>query len=518
MKTLRIILWDHLSHDVSSLSDLDMQTDTILMCETADDCTYVKHHKKKLVFLLSAMRHFAKELIDKGCNVIYTKLDDPLNAGNIAAEIKRRCAGTPFDQIVVTWPGEYRHIEILETLKNEMSIPIIIREDKRFLSNLDEFKRWASNRKELRMEYFYREMRIKYNILMDNDQPCGGKWNFDSENRKVPKEKLEIPETYSSVPDAITEDVIKIVSHEFDNHFGDIQPFHFAVTSEEAQQAFNLFIKERLSNFGDFQDAMIEHEPWMYHSHISFYVNVGLLDPFYCIKSVEQAYYDGRVSINAAEGFIRQILGWREYIRGVYWLKMPEYKNLNFLNAKRRLPDFYWTADTKMNCLKQCISETKENAYAHHIQRLMVLGNFALIAGIDPVYVNEWYLIVYADAHEWVELPNVTGMILFADGGLLGSKPYAASGAYINKMSNYCKNCQYNVKEKNGLNACPFNYLYWDFLIRNRKKLQSNHRLSMIYSVLDKKDKASIDSIVSDTKIFFHELDKLPYDNSKSVL
>ncbi len=517
MKTLRIILWDHLSHDISSLSDLDMQMDTILMCETVDDCTHVKHHKKKLVFLLSAMRHFAQELIDKGCTVIYTKLDDPLNGGSIAAEIKRRCTDTPFDQIVITWPGEYRSIEVFKKLRNERSIPIIIREDKRFLSNLDEFKRWASNRKELRMEYFYREMRIKYNILMDNDQPCGGKWNFDSENRKVPKENLEIPQTYSSMPDAITQDVIKIVSREFDNHFGDIQPFHFAVTSEEAQQAFNLFIKERLSDFGDFQDAMIEHEPWMYHSHISFYINVGLLDPFYCVKSVEQAYYDGRVSINAAEGFIRQILGWREYIRGVYWLKMPEYKNLNFLNAKRRLPEFYWTANTNMNCLKQCISETKENAYAHHIQRLMVLGNFALIAGIDPVYINEWYLIVYADAHEWVELPNVSGMILFADGGLLGSKPYAASGAYINKMSNYCKNCHYNVKEKNGLNACPFNYLYWDFLIRNRKKLQSNHRLLMIYSVLDKKDKASIDSIVNDAKIFFHELDKLPYDNSKSV-
>ncbi|MDP5012458.1 MAG: cryptochrome/photolyase family protein, partial [Alphaproteobacteria bacterium] len=227
--------------------------------------------------------------------------------------------------------------------------------------------------------------------------------------------------------------------------------------------------------------------------------------------------YDGCVSINGAEGFIRQILGWREYIRGVYWLKMPEYKNLNFLNAKRRLPDFYWTADTKMNCLKQCISETKENAYAHHIQRLMVLGNFALIAGIDPIYVNEWYLIVYADAHEWVELPNVTGMILFADGGILGSKPYAASGAYINKMSNYCKNCQYNVKEKNGSNACPFNYLYWDFLIRNRKKLQSNHRLSMIYSVLDKKDGVSIKAIADDSQLFFAELDKLSYDNPKSV-
>jgi len=473
-----------------------------------DDCTYVKHHKKKLVFMLAAMRHFAQELRDKGYNVLYTPLEDPLNKGSITAEIKHKCAHTHFDTIVVTWPGDYRSLEALEKLRHEISVPLIIREDERFLSTRDEFKQWASQRKELRMEYFYREMRLKYQILMDKGKPCGGKWNFDADNRKFPKETLEIPKPYAAVPDALTQDVIKIVGEKFDDHFGDIYPFHLVVTREEAQQAFTLFIQERLSQFGDFQDAMIENEPWMYHSHISFYLNIGLLDPVDCLKRVEKAYNAGCVSINAAEGFIRQILGWREYVRGIYWLKMPAYKNLNFLNATRKLPDFYWTGHTKMNCLKQCISETKENAYAHHIQRLMVLGNFALLAGIDPVAVNQWYLIVYADAHEWVELPNVTGMILFADGGLLASKPYAASGAYIHKMSNYCQNCHYNVKEKNGLTACPFNYLYWDFLIRNRPKLQSNHRLSMIYAVLDKKDQASRECITKDATLFLKTLDK----------
>jgi deoxyribodipyrimidine photolyase-related protein len=254
---------------------------------------------------------------------------------------------------------------------------------------------------------------------------------------------------------------------------------------------------------------MIENEPWMYHSHLSFYINNGLLLPLECIKRAEFAYYQGKVSINAAEGFIRQILGWREYIRGVYWLRMPEYKKLNFLNATRPLPEFYWSTNTKMNCLKNCIDETKKNAYAHHIQRLMVLGNFALLAGIDPDSVNEWYLIVYSDAYEWVEMPNVTGMILFADGGYLASKPYAASGAYIDKMSNYCKACHYKVNKKNGPDACPFNYLYWDFLIRHRGKLKNNHRLSMIYSLLDKMSSEKIKLIQSDSKSFFVQLENV---------
>jgi deoxyribodipyrimidine photolyase-related protein len=506
MKTLRVVLWDQLSLKISSLRDINPQQDTVLICETIQECSYVKHHKKKLVFILSAMRHFAKELKDKGFKIIYVKLDDPLNTGTLKGEINRITNLEKFDNIVVTWPGEHRLLTILENIQSTISTPLIIKEDERFLITINEFKFWASKRRELVMEYFYREMRQKYEILMNGKDPEGGKWNFDNENRKVPKGKLSIPQPYISKPDDITQELIELVEHYFPDHFGDISPFHFAVTTEQAKQAFEKFITERLEFFGHYQDAMIEHEPWMYHSHISFYMNIGLLDPFECIKRVEKAYYDGFVSINSAEGFIRQILGWREYVRGVYWLKMPEYKEMNFLEASRPLPEFFWTGDTKMNCLKQCITETKENAYAHHIQRLMVLGNFALIAGIDPRAVNEWYLIVYADAFEWVELPNVTGMILFADGGYLGSKPYAASGAYINKMSNYCQKCQYTVNEKNGQKACPFNYLYWDFLLRHQEKLKTNHRLTMIYAVLNKKDSAAIAIIRDDAKKFFQEL------------
>jgi deoxyribodipyrimidine photolyase-related protein len=300
--------------------------------------------------------------------------------------------------------------------------------------------------------------------------------------------------------------VIDLVAQKFSSHFGNLDNFYFAVTREQALQVLDKFISERLANFGDYQDAMVQNEPWLYHSHISFYINCGLLDPLECIESVQKAYYDKKVPLNATEGFIRQILGWREYIRGIYWLKMPEYADLNYFNATKNLPEFYWNANTKMNCLRQCVLETQQNAYAHHIQRLMVLGNFALLAGIDPKQVNEWFLIVYADAYEWVEMPNVTGMILYADGGYFASKPYAAGGNYINKMSNYCKNCSYKVTQKNGDNACPFNYLFWDFLIRNRSKLENNPRIGMMYRTFDKMDSDKKAAIRLDSERFLKDI------------
>lgn len=335
---------------------------------------------------------------------------------------------------------------------------------------------------------------------MDGNKPIGGKWNYDYENRKSPPKEINIPKPYCAKIDNITREVLQLVQEKFPEHFGDLEPFYFAVTREQALEALRLFIKERLCNFGDYQDAMLEGEPWMYHSHISFYLNCGLLLPLECVRAAEHSYHKELASLNAVEGFIRQIMGWREYVRGIYWLKMPKYKEENFFNAKHNLPGFYWDANTKMNCLRQCVLETKQNAYAHHIQRLMVLGNFALIAGIDPKQVNEWFWIVYADAYEWVELPNVSGMILFADGGYLASKPYAAGGSYINKMSNYCKNCSYKVKKKNGPDACPFNYLYWDFLARHQKKLRSNSRISMIYNIYDRMNKDQKQAISDDSQ------------------
>lgn len=511
MKTLRIILWDQLNDNLSSLEDCNKKTDFILMSETFEDCTYVKHHKKKLVFILSAMRHFAEHLIKRGFNVIYTQLDAPINSGTLTGEIKRVCHTLSPDKIVVTWPGEYRILHNLNELKSQLDVPLIIRDDTRFLATPYEFSEWASTRKMLRMEFFYREMRKKHQILMSDDKPVGGKWNYDAENRKFPKGKIQIPLHFQNAPDQITKDVIKLITHSFPDHFGDIEPFYLAVTRKDALRALKVFIQDRLASFGDYQDAMIQNEPWMFHSHLSFYLNIGLLDPLECIKAAENAYYEHDLPLASVEGFIRQILGWREYVRGIYWLKMPKYKSMNFLKANHGLPSFFWTAQTKLNCLKQCITETKQNAYAHHIQRLMVIGNFALLAGIHPDHVNEWYLIVYADAFEWVELPNVTGMILFSDGGYLASKPYAASGAYINKMSNYCDQCVYDVKEKNGPNACPFNYLYWNFLIKHQSQLQHNQRLSMIYSALRRLEPAKIKQVESDAKLFLKELASLTY-------
>ncbi|MEM1243214.1 MAG: cryptochrome/photolyase family protein [Pseudomonadota bacterium] len=506
MPTLRFILGDQLNRNISSLQDVNKTKDIIFMCEVCDEATYVKHHKKKILFLFSAMRHFAEELKKSGFNIDYVKLDDKANCHAFTDEVASAIKRHKVDKLIVTFPGEYRVLQMLLSWQKKLNIPVEIRPDERFLSTPDEFNTWAKDRKQLRMENFYRLMRQKHNILMRNDKPIGGKWNYDIENRKTAKSDLTIPQPFHAKIDSITKQLIPLIEKKFNSHFGDLQPFHYAVTRKQALQALDDFIKHRLKQFGDYQDAMLEGEPWMFHSHISLYLNCGLLEPLECIAKAEQAYHAGKAPLNAVEGFIRQILGWREYIRGIYWLKMPSYATENFFAAKRKLPEFYWTANTKMNCLKQCIAETRANAYAHHIQRLMVLGNFALISGIDPKYVNEWYLIVYADAYQWVELPNVTGMILFADGGFMASKPYAAGGAYINKMSNYCKNCHYKVTEKTNDKACPFNYLYWDFLIRNQSKLKNNQRLRMIYSTLSKMSQEKINQIIKLAKNFLQKL------------
>lgn len=510
--TLRILLGDQLTHDISSLTDIDYTHDLIWMCEVVEEATYVKHHKKKIAFIFSAMRHFAEELRVRGFRVHYTKLNDKDNAGSFYGEVQRAINTHKPDKLVITEAGEYRVQEDIKKWSADFDIDVEIRDDDRFLATHEMFENWAEGRKAPRMEYFNREMRRKYNILMEGDNPEGGQWNYDSENRKPPKEGLNIPQPYTAQVDEITQEVLELVAEKFEDHFGDLDPFYFAVTCDQALYCLRKFIDERLVNFGTYQDAMVQGEVWMYHSHISFYLNCGLLKPLECIHAAEKAYREEGAPLNAVEGFIRQILGWREYVRGIYWLKMPDYEDENFLNATRKLPWLYWGGDTHMNCLKQCVSETEQNAYAHHIQRLMVLGNFALIAGLDPAEVNEWFMVVYADAYQWVELPNVTGMILFADGGYLGSKPYAAGGAYINKMSNYCAGCKYKVAKKNGPEACPFNYLYWDFFIRNKDKVKGNPRLNNTYGTLGKMDEEKIQAIQDDAKRFFKAI-----ENGKTI-
>ena len=502
MTSLRLILGDQLNLTLASLADVDIGQDILMMCEVWSEVSYVKHHKKKIAFLFSAMRHFSVELEQKGYQVRYITLDHPDNSGTLKGEVARAIKHYQPDRIILTAPGEYRLWQEMLEWQSTFGLPVEIRQDSRFLCSRDLFEKWAAGRSNLRMEYFYREMRRTYNILMDGDKPEGGKWNYDDQNRKFPKAPPEIPTPYAARIDDITRNCIKLVAENCSDHFGDLEPFFFAVTHKDALSCLDKFIEERLVYFGDYQDAMLQGEPWMYHSHIGFYLNCGLLDPLECCRRAEEAYYSGVAPLNAAEGFIRQILGWREYIRGIYWLKMPDYANTNYLEANRELPTLFWDANTKMNCLRQSILSTKENAYAHHIQRLMVLGNFCLLAGIDPDHVNEWFLVVYADAYEWVELPNVTGMILYADGGLVASKPYAAGGAYINKMSNYCKTCCYRVSKKTGPDSCPFNYLYWNFMIEHKEKLSGNARMALPYRTLSKMGDAKIRAISEDATRF----------------
>jgi deoxyribodipyrimidine photolyase-related protein len=503
---LRVILGDQLSPTISSLRGADKNKDTILICEVQQEATYVKHHKKKLVFIFSAMRHFAQELQDAKYRVIYHKLDDATPVSRFSDAVTRAAQMGDFDEIVVTEPSEYRVLEEIKLLPDLLNLPVDMRPDTRFLTSHSDFQNWSAGRKSLRMEYFYREMRKRYTILMEGDQPIGDQWNFDSDNRKAPNATLTIPDTFRLAPDDVTQEVCAMVEQLFPDHMGAATPFHFAVTAEGARAALQQFVEERLAFFGDYQDAMLQDEAWMFHAHIGLYLNTGLLLPLECIAAAEQAYHRGQAPLNAVEGFIRQILGWREFVRGLYWQNMPGYETLNFFDAQRDLPDFYWTADTRMNCLRQSVQETIDHAYAHHIQRLMVLGNFALLAGILPAQVNDWFLSVYADAFEWVELPNVSGMALFADGGKLASKPYASGGGYINKMSNYCKGCSYSVTAKNGPKACPFNYLYWDFLDRNRAKLRANPRVGMMYRVYDRMDADKQQAIRSDAEQFFKDL------------
>ncbi len=483
---LILVLGDQLSQNMSSLQIGSRGEDTILMAEVLEEATYVRHHKKKLAFMFSAMRHFAEQLREAGWQVCYTCLDDPENTGSLGGEVRRAIESLAPARVLVTEPGEARLIQALRDWSRSWGVPFELLDDTRFIATHREFEAWADGRKQLRMEYFYREMRRKTGLLMEGDQPEGGKWNFDSENRKPARGDLFMPRPHRVEPDPTTRKVLDMVDTRFEAHFGTLHPFWFAVTREDALAALANFVKEALPQFGDYQDAMLEGERFLYHSVLSQYINAGLLEPLEVCRAVESAYRDGLAPLNAAEGFIRQIIGWREFVRGIYWLRMPGYTSENHLGATRPLPAFYWTGETDMACMAAAIGQTRDEAYAHHIQRLMVTGNFAMLAGVDPREVHEWYLAVYADAYEWVEAPNVIGMSQFADGGLLGSKPYAASGNYINKMSDHCAACRYSVKQKTGPDACPFNPLYWDFMARNEEKLRGNPRLGQVYRTWDR--------------------------------
>ncbi|MDT0575036.1 cryptochrome/photolyase family protein [Croceicoccus sp. F390] len=487
MTVLVPILGDQLSPDLASLRGCTKEGTVLLLMEVREETTYVRHHKQKIVLILSAMRHFAEAMRADGWTVDYIELLDPDNTGSFSGEITRAAARHNAKAIRIVEPGEWRVLQDLNTLKSSLSCRFDILPDDRFLCSIPQFIGWAQGRREIRMEYFYRDMRRQTGLLMDgDDEPAGGQWNYDAQNRASPDDSMDPPPTPKFRPDAVTQAVIALVEQEFGDHFGTLDSFSWPVTASQAQTAVDAFIEQRLPCFGKYQDAMVHGEDDLFHSLLSTSLNLGLLDPLAVCRKAEAAWRAGKAPLNAAEGFIRQIIGWREFIRGMYWFEMPELRAANALDATRPLPEFYWTGETDMRCLADCVRSTRDNAHAHHIQRLMVLGNFALIAGVLPQDLEDWFLVVYADAYEWVELPNVGAMALWADKGRLASKPYAAGGNYINRMSDYCSDCRYVVSRKTGEGACPFNSLYWHFMVRNRRLLENNSRVARVFSTWDR--------------------------------
>ena len=476
---LRVVLGDQLSHALSALRDLDPARDVVLLAEVMGECTYVRHHRQKIILVLSAMRHFAAELASRGVRVDHIRLDDPANTGTLSGEVARAAARHRPERIAATFPGEWRVLQDMRGWEAATGIRTDILDDDRFLCPPERFRAWARGKSRLLMEGFYREMRRETGLLMDAGEPVGGAWNYDAENRRALPKGLRPPPPRRFPPDATTREVMALVERVFPDNFGTIEGFAWPVTAAEAERALADFIAARLPRFGDFQDAMARGEPFLFHGLVSTSLNLGLLSPRACCAAAEREYAAGRAPLNAVEGFIRQILGWREYVRGVYWLKMPGYAETNALGADRPLPWSWWGGKTRMACIAAVVGQTRDHAYAHHIQRLMVTGNFALLAGLDPAAVNAWYLAVYADAYEWVELPNTHGMALHADGGVMATKPYAASGAYINRMGDYCGGCVHDVKQATGERACPFNALYWDFIARHAARFAGNPRMAM---------------------------------------
>jgi len=503
-KPLVLVLGDQLSPALSSLKAAPDAP--ILMAELTDEASYVRHHQQKIALIFSAMRHFSQTLQEAGRAVTYIRYGTDPSLTGFADALAMMIDKHAFTRLVVTEPGEYRLLQEMKSWPERLGLDVDILPDDRFLASHAEFGNWAAGKKQLRMEFFYREMRRKTGLLMDGDEPLGGQWNYDADNRKkLPKNHVP-PPRLQFAPDAISQEVLTLVGQHFGNHVGTLDKFAWPVTATQAEEQFAHWLDFCLPQFGDYQDAMKSGEAFLYHGLVGAALNIGLLDPLKLCQEVEARYHDGQAPLNAVEGFIRQILGWREFIRGLYWLKMPDYAAGNYFDHDRPLPDFYYSGETDMACMREAIGATRDYAYAHHIQRLMVTGNFALLAGLAPEAVNRWYLEVYADAFEWVQLPNTHGMALFADGGVVGSKPYSASGAYINRMSDHCASCAYKVKEAHGETACPFNYLYWDFMIRHRDKLGGNPRMGMVYRNLDKMDAEKRAGVEASARKFLEQL------------
>ena len=505
-RTLGFILGDQLDPRTPEILGLDREHDTIFMAEVKGESESPPSHVQRTVLFLSAMRHAAKRWEEDGWGVRYVEITDPSNTHDLEKELERAIDELEPASIRSIRPGSHRVFGMIHDVVDKHDLGYEVLEDPHFTCSLDEFESWAEGRKELTMEYFYRERRKALGILIDDDgKPIGGAWNFDKQNRKPLKDPPLIPDRPGFTIDEITKQVIRDVSEVLPDLPGSIDHFNWAVTPAQAQAGLNWFIKHALPSFGDSQDAIWVGNHTLFHALLSPAMNLKLIDPMNIVNAAIRAYENGEAPINSVEGFVRQIIGWREFIRGVYWHEGASYPDRNELGHDGKLPGFYWDGETDMVCMRDAISGVLEMSYAHHISRLMVTGNFALISGIEPCQVDAWYLGMYADGVEWVTTPNTIGMALHADGGVVGTKPYAASGKYIKRMSNACGSCRYDINARSGHSACPFNVLYWDFLDRHRDRFSSNRRMAMILKNLDRMDEDELVQIRVSAKGFRNE-------------
>lgn len=520
---LILILGDQLNLDNPALEGFDAAQDAILMVEASHEATQVWSHKARIVLFLSAMRHFYDTLAahlylkNRPCGLqsIYLKLGTH-DFATLKAAWAQQIATLKPQKVIICEPGEYRLEQDLIAVCKETNTPLVVRDDTHFMCSRADFKHFSAGKKELRMEFFYRKMRQKYDVLMQGADPEGGAWNYDADNRKAFAKTG--PQNVPAAPqvniDVLTQAVIDDVEKHFPNHPGSLKHFVWPVTREEALGFLNFFITYKLAGFGDHQDAMWQshnasQSPYLWHSLLSTSLNLKLLNPREVIAAAVQAYRQKQLPLASVEGFIRQILGWREFIRGVYWLDMPQMAEANHYQHARPLPSWYWTGDTHMNCMRQTVNDTLQHGYAHHIQRLMVTGMFGILAEINPREVEAWYLAVYVDAVEWVELPNVTGMALYANGGRFTSKPYVASGAYIKRMSNYCNGCKYKPELKTGETACPTTTLYWHFLIKHYATFSRNPRTALMAKNVDRFSEADKLEVQARAQYLFQHIDNI---------
>jgi deoxyribodipyrimidine photolyase-related protein len=498
MRTLVFLLRDQLDRSATVLDDLDPAQDAVAMTEADTNRGRYTEHVQQLVLGLSAMRHVRNDLRERGLTVHYQTADADAVAEDAADFLRQQVADHQPERVAITEPGRLGLLDDLQAVCDAAGVPLDVHADNHFLVTHDTFEQWADGRKELTMEYFYREQRRAYDVLLTEDgDPVGGDWNFDDDNRESfgADGPGMTPDPITFDPDAVTQDAIETVRAAFPDAPGSLDSFGWPVTPEQARASLDDFIEHRLPMFGTYQDAMWTGRPFLYHSRLSAALNLKLLDPRTVIEAAEQAYHDGHAPINAVEGFIRQVLGWREFVRGVYFLHGGAYVEKNALDATADIPDFYWTGDTQMRCLSECAGQVAEHAYTHHIPRLMVLGLFGLLYGVDPQQMNAWHEAMYVDAWEWVSAPNMIGMALYADGGIVGSKPYTASGKYIGRMSNYCQHCVYDKGSATGEDACPFTTLYWNFLDRHQDALSGNRRMNFQLANVRRKSDAELDAI-----------------------